>query len=487
MKLNHLKSIQQFNNKDILLLGLGREGFSSLEFLLNNCHPKTICLADQNADFLLDQKVKQCVKKFSNISTNCGKNYLKNLANYDFIIKTAGIPLEKLKIANSKNITSNTEIFLEIIYELKTILDQESPLKKLYYPLLIGITGTKGKSTTTSLIYEVLKNSLDHVLIAGNIGTAVLNILDQVKKDSVIVLELSSHQLASLKMSPDIAVVQAVTSEHLDYFKNTAEYQQAKDSITKYQNINQYLIYNPNLPGTKRYAELSKGLHLHTSLDDQNDVLIYFKSPYLIYRHSNGKEERIIHSKDIKILGSHNLYNIFPAIVIAKLFKIETEKIRTTIKNFQALPHRLEFVREFNQIKFYNDSLSTNPFSTVAAIQAFHKANLILMIGGHERNQSFKELIELIMGNNVKALISFPTTGDRLINELKQYCQKTKQILPIIKSAKSMPEAVTISYLLAQKLSKAVVLLSPASASFGLFKDYRDRGEQFITEVKKLK
>ena len=375
MKLEDLK------NKSILILGFSREGKDTLNFLKKHFPEKEVGVADRND----------------------GQNYLDKLKDYEVIIKSPGIPyLPEIKKAKDagKIITSAASIFFD-----------------LFKGKIIGVTGTKGKSTTASLIYEVLKNGGLKVHLIGNIGKPSLEILDELNEDSIVVFELSSFQLADLTKSPHIAVVTNIYQDHLDWHDGFENYKKAKENIFKYQT--------------------------------DKDILIRDKD------------------------GAH------AARIIGEMFKIPQEKIDMAIKNFKPLPHRLEFVKDVNGIKFYNDSLATNPHATIYGLTALGDNVETLIIGGFDRGVDYSILGPIIANSKIKNLIIFPDTGEKIWQAVLQANGNQQKF-----EANTIKEAVKISFQNTQP--GKIVLLSPASASFNMFKDYEDRGNQFKKEVLKF-
>ena len=326
MKLNELK------NKKIIILGFGREGKDTLSFLKKMFPDKVLGIADKLEILGLKQK---------NIKVHLGKDYLKALKEYDLIVKSPGIPIhlkEVEKAFKQGKITSQTEIFLE-----------NCPGK------IIGVTGTKGKSTTASLIYEIFKNAGFKVYLLGNIEKPLLSYLLKAKKDDVFVCELSSHQLYNLKKSPHIAVFLNVFPEHLDYYKNLKEYAKAKANIAVYQTKNDFLIYNSGNKIVREIAQKSK-------------------------------------AKKIPIKGEYYDLDKKAAEAVGKIFKVKDNIIFKTIKEFKNLSHRLELVGTFKEITFYNDALATIPEATMGAMEALGDRVETIMLGGFERNIDFKNL-----------------------------------------------------------------------------------------------
>ncbi|MEA2056810.1 MAG: UDP-N-acetylmuramoyl-L-alanine--D-glutamate ligase [Patescibacteria group bacterium] len=488
--------ISRLLTKKILILGLAKEGWSSYQFLRKNLPEKIIGLADQKTQPDLEKKWQDTINTDSNLKLHLGPDHLDSLTEYNLILKTPGIPSTLKPIKNAINgrveLSSNLELMLKIVSnwqeQEKKSLDVK--LKKapdtLFEPITIGVTGTKGKSTTASIIHHVLKSAgLDSVLV-GNIGTPALDRINQITSKTKLVIEMSSHQLADLKLSPDIAVIQRITSEHLDYYQNQQEYVNSKKAITMYQKVNQYVIYDHEWPTTQQIANLSSGHHLNFSLEEKNDSLVYSKNNELVFRDKKGLKEAIIATSEVPLLGEHNLVNTMPSILIAKMFGLANKQIQQAISTFKPLPHRLELVTKKNGVEYYNDSMATMPDAAMSALLVFANQPIILLAGGHERNQDFVPLANSIVKHNVKSLILFPPTGERIWQEVEKILREQESTKPIDHHLVSnMDEAITIAANSA--VTEDIVLLSPGAASFGCFANYQDRGEQFRRAVFALK
>ena len=397
--------LESLVNRKILILGFGREGQDTFKFLKKLFPKKKIGIADQKFD----------------------KNYLKKFKDYDVIIKTPGIPAKILPLQKFRRagqiITSQTEIFFE-----------NCP------GMIIGVTGTKGKSTTAYWIYQVLKNAGKKVHLIGNIGEPVLSsYLLRAKPGDIFVYELSSFQLTNLKYSPHIAVLLNIYPEHLDYYRDFKEYWQAKANITKYQTQKDYLIYSSENAITRKIAKSSK-------------------------------------AKKIPIKGKYYELNRAAARAVAKIFKVPMPK------KFKFLPHRLEFVGKFRGIEFYNDSLSTIPETAIEALDFLGDMVETLIAGGFDRGLDFKKLAERIAKSKIKTLILFPTTGRRIWQAMLGLRNPTIRRRFFVRE---MKEAVKLVYKHTNK--GKICLMSPASPSFGVFKDYTERGNLFKKFVKMLK
>ncbi len=420
--------IKYLKDKRILILGFGKEGRDTFLFLRKLFPKKILGIADQN------ENVK-C--QMSNVKCYLGRNYLKTLKKYDVIIKSPGVPFKILPKTVLNKIISQTEIFFE-----------NCPGK------IIGITGTKGKSTTASLIYQILKAGRIKAHLAGNIGKPVLNLLFTAKPEDVYVYELSSHQLYNLKKSPQIAVFLNIYPEHLDYYKNFKEYAAAKAKIALYQNENDYLIFNSEDKLVKKIAKKSK-------------------------------------AKKIPIKGKYHELNKAAAKAVGKIFKIHQKIIEKAIGEFKPLPHRLELVGTFKGITFYNDALSTIPETAILAMKTLGKRVQTIFLGGFDRKIDFKKLAEFIVKQkNIKNAILFPTTGEKIWKSIRQAQDKAlRQKHPVVSHIEpffvdNMRDAVKLAYQHTQK--GKICLLSCASTSFSIFRDYKEKGGLFKKYVKEF-
>ncbi|MBI2598979.1 UDP-N-acetylmuramoyl-L-alanine--D-glutamate ligase [Candidatus Curtissbacteria bacterium] len=345
---------------------------------------------------------------------------------------------------------------------------------------IIAVTGTKGKGTTATLIYKMLKTQYKDVFLAGNIGTPALEILPKLKKTSLAILELSSFQLIDLKKSPHIAVVLMVTSEHLDWHRDQSEYKSSKMSIVKFQKKNDFAVVNQDFENSRSFRVKTPAKVLFFSAQKEANGA-YLKDNKIICLVDG--PETIASINDVLLPGRHNLQNVLAATVVAKLQKVKAENIAKVIKTFKGLVHRLQLVRTIDGVKYYNDSFSTTPETSIAAIRSFPRNPKILILGGSSKNSDFQPLAREIVGDKtVKAIVLIGEEAKRMGDALAKSGPFTG---PIMEGAKNMRQVVSA----AQKLAKAgdIVLLSPACASFGMFKNYQDRGEQFTQEVNSLK
>ncbi|HUW72144.1 MAG TPA: Mur ligase family protein [Candidatus Humimicrobiaceae bacterium] len=411
--------LNKLKNKKILIFGFGKEGKDAFLFLRKLFPKKVIGIADKS------DKIRRLDKK---VRLYLGKNYLKSLKNYDVIIKSPGIPFKILPKSAFKKITTPTAIFLE-----------NCPGK------IVGVTGTKGKSTTTSLIYKILKDGGLKAHLVGNIGKPVLNLLFSAKKNNIYVYELSSHQLYGLKKSPQIAVFLNIYPEHLDYYRNFREYANAKANITRYQTKNDYLVFNSRDKLVREFAKKSK-------------------------------------ANKIPIRGVYHDLNKNAARAVGKIFKIPKKAVEKAIRDFKPLPHRLEYVGTFKGIKFYNDALSTIPEATIAALNILSGKVETILLGGFDRGLDFRNLAKAILKDEIKNLILFPTTGENIWREIFKQVKNDFSKLPRAFLVQNMKDAVKLAY--EHTPRGKICLLSTASASFSIFKDYKEKGNLFKKYIK---
>jgi len=433
--------ISQLKNKKIIILGLGVEGLDTYSFLRKNFPAKKLILADKRNLSSFDSKTQNTFKKDKYIELILGEDYLSKIKDAEVVIKTSGIVLSSIKKYLNKTaiVTSQIELFFDNCNAK-----------------IIGITGTKGKSTTSTLTYSLLKAAKIKTYLLGNIGTAPLSFLSKINKSDVIILELSAHQLQNLQKSPHIAVFLNIYPEHLDYYKNFKEYFNAKANIALHQKKNDYFIFNSNIKEIKNLANKVVSKEIPINPDKFQDII----------KQSNIKN--ITHQDNISAI-----------LEIAKILKISDKIIIKTLNNFKAPDHRLEYIGEFNHIKFYDDSIATIPEAVIFALDTLGENVETLIAGGLNRGIKFNKIAKRIANSNIKNLILFPDSGIEIKKEIEKL-KKNSNIL--FYETESMEDAVSFAF---QKTSKdKICLLSPASPSFNLFKDYQDRGNTYQKFIK---
>ena len=448
------------NSKRILIFGFGKEGQSAANYLGKK---NDLVIFDEKSQNLIPQEhfTKLKTKGQPFFGTSLPANF-----RFDYIIRSPGVRPDHHLIrkfqAHGAILTSATKIFFD---------DAQGEI--------IGVTGTKGKGTTATLIYEMLKTKYRGVFLAGNIGTPALDILPKLDKTSIAILELSSFQLIDLKRSPHIAVVLMITQEHLDWHKDQKEYQSAKESIVSFQNSDDYAVINNDFEGSRALAQKSRAQIFFVSTSRKTNG-VYLKGSKVVSQ-INGQKV-ICHTSDILLPGRHNLQNVIASIAVAKIKGVINQNITGVLSTFRGLVHRLQLVTDISGVKFYNDSFSTIPQTAIAAIEAFASPK-ILILGGSSKKSDFASLAEKIhKDQSIKALILIGQEAKRI---KKAIVTAGGTHAKIIEGAKNMPEIITIAC--REAAPGDVVLLSPACASFDMFQNYQDRGEQFISQVRKLR
>lgn len=435
-------------NKNILIMGFGVTGKSSLKFLRE--FPVKIYIYDKKID-LQSLKVDEDFIIFKD----------EDLDKIDLIVKSPGIyPFDDILVkAREKNIEIISDIELSYRY-LKT-------------DNVVAVTGTNGKTTTTTIVGDILKRKAK-TFVVGNIGRGILEITKEAKKDDFVVIEASSFQLEdTIKFKPHIALLTYVTSDHLDWHKTSENYVKAKLKIFANQDENDFAILNYEDRNLAKKHNI-KAQKYYFSMEKISEKGSYFEDGKIYYNDGKNSEE-ILEVKDLKIPGVHNIKNVMAAIIIAKLFGIDSYTIKRSISSFTGVEHRIEFVRELNGVKYYNDSKGTNPDSTEVAIAAMD-GYVILIAGGYDKNSNFDNLIEKSK-DKLKTVILLGETADKISNS----CKKSDVEFYIVKD---LNKAVELAKKLAVKGED--VLLSPACASWDMYSNYEARGRHFKDLVREL-
>lgn len=447
--------MKEIPGTSVLLLGYGREGKSTHRYLHTHYPEVAVGIADQNEITpILDSDVK----------LYAGKEYLKSIFGYNVVIRSPGVPphLPQLQEAREQGkwITSATNIFFS-----------ECP------GTIIGITGTKGKSTTATLVTEIAQRNSPDVRLVGNIGYPALDYLDGADNQTIFVAELSSHQLEDSRYSPHIAVVLNIVPEHLDYYPSLDEYVKAKSQIVNHQIAQDIVIFNPSHQVTARFVEGAKSQKYRFSLNPNSNLFCWIDNGAIYTEGETGKPESVMSTKDIPLLGKGNLENTLAAVSVGLILGVPKEKIRQAVKEFKPLEHRLEFVGEVLGIKFYNDSLATIPEATMHALEALGQDVETLIAGGFDRGLDYTQLGEFIADRKgLHNLILFPDTGKK-IGEAVLHALKGKPTNLDQYHVGTMQEAVTAAFDITNP--GKICLLSPAAASFNLFRNYQERGNVF--------
>lgn len=418
--------IEFLRGKSILILGFGREGRSSLNFIRQNLPDAIVAIADQAE--ITDEDV---VKNTTIIS---GDNYLTACKNYDVILKAPGVIIKDYLDAETKaKVTSQTDLFM-----------------RTYRKQVIGITGTKGKSTTSSLIYHVLKTAGLDTQLVGNIGRPCFDALDDISEETKIVFELSAHQLEFIKASPHIAVLLNIYEEHFDHYSTPDDYYGAKKNIYKYQTPDDLLIYGDIF----QHASTEEIAAAQSMKIDITKTEIFPRDQIRT-----------------QLIGEHNQLNIQVAAAIAYAYKVNGEVFKEAVASFQPLPHRLEYVGTYRNIKFYNDSIATAQEAVINAIKALGDVDTIIL-GGMDRGLDYHPLVNFIRTTDIQNVILLPATDGRFQQTFDE-AEYRQQLFHV----KDMRESVEQAYQLTRPGKSC--LLSPAAASYGFYKNFEERGDDF--------
>ena len=464
---------QRFADHSIVMLGFGREGQSTYAILRKAFPDKQLTIADMS-DGVRDNPL---LKHDEHLHFITGTEYLRQLAGYDVIFRSPGIPVwqivqEFVPRVNSSNhsiiqsfnhsiprkkITSQTELFLEY-----------------YSKQVIGITGTKGKSTTASLIYHILKTAGRDVLLAGNIGNPVFHFIDIITPETTIVFEMSSHQLEFLKLAPHIAVLLNLYQEHLDAYESYEAYKFAKINITKYQLTGDLIIFNADdAQVDKLVGPYLENRHAYPySVKDQPQPGGFIRDGFVCFSDENHVVPVWKIHQDRFLRGDHNLMNIMAAVNVAMICSIEPEMIDDGIATFKGLEHRLEYVGEFGKIHFYNDSIATIPEACMEAIKAVPNVDT-LIAGGFDRGIDYAGLAEFLSRSSVNNLILLGAAGKRIMEHLILIDHTGKKIFYINR----FDDFKAIAF--RETRAGYACLLSPAAASYDEFKNFEERGKRF--------
>ena len=459
--------LEEFNNylknRKVAIIGLGVSNLPLIDYL-HEMKARVTVFDDKEIDAIPKEVIDKITKYAFGFSF--GRNSLSKLIGFDLIFRSPScLPTNPaLEAEADRGAIVTTEIEM---------------LMKICPSTMIGITGSDGKTTTTSLIYEILKKAEYNCYLGGNIGTPLFTKLNEMKPEDVVILELSSFQLMGMDVSPQISVMTNITPNHLNIHKDYEEYINAKKNIFKYQNEDNILVANYDNEITREESKEAKGNVIYFSskhkLDDgyivDNDVIKECEAKL---------RKHVLNVKDVKLRGIHNFENICAALAATKSL-VDTEIAVEAIKEFEGVEHRLELIREINGVKWYNDSVSSSPTRTIAGLNSFDE-EIVLIAGGYDKNLDYTPIAKPIV-QKVKKLILLGQTSGKIFDSVKDELEKQNKKLDIY-----MCDSLEHTVAFAQKYSKPgqVVLFSPASASFDMFKSFADRGEKFKNLVNKL-
>lgn len=450
---------------NIAIVGFDRQGRSAYDYW--NKPGNTITICDQNT-----------VEVPDGVATQFGSDYLNDLYSFDLIVRTPGLHPQQIVINNPEDpnilqkVTTVTNEFFKVCPSKRTI----------------GVTGTKGKGTTSTLIAKFLEAAGHRVHLGGNIGIAPLELLkDNIKPDDWVVLELANFQLIDMQYSPHIAVCLMITPEHLDWHQDMYEYVQAKRQIFAHQTMHDIAVFKAGDNYSQEIADASPALQFGFDVPEPGAKPLDVTGAYVEGSHICFEGEKICHVDDVALPGRHNLQNVCAAItavypIIAQGQKHPHDIIKSVLKSFASLPYRLQPVATIKGVTYVNDSLGTTPETAIAALQAF-AAPKVMILGGSDKGVAFDELAQAIVHDNVRHVVVIGLTGPAIASLIKRYDPQSKIGLTVL-GDKPMTDIVQACARVAKKGD--VVLLSTACASFDMFKDYKDRGDQFNQAVQAL-
>lgn len=460
--------LEEFNNyirfRKVAVIGLGVSNLPLLDYLHEQ--KAYVTVFDQRTIDQIPSEVMDKITEYS-FEFSLGETYLSKLQGFDLIFRSPScLPtIPELVAEADRGAIVTTEIELLI---------------KMCPAKIIGVTGSDGKTTTTSLIYAILKDAGYNAWLGGNIGTPLFTKLPEMKAEDIVVLELSSFQLMEMNVSPSISVITNITPNHLNIHKDYEEYIDAKKNIFKYQDENGILILNYDNEITRECGKEAIGKVIYFSSQEKLENG-YIVDEGVIKECEDGIRKHIMECKSAKLRGIHNYQNICTALAATKTL-VDTEKAIETIKEFTSVEHRLEFVRETNGIKWYNDSASSSPTRTISGINAFAGEEIILIAGGYDKNLDYTPLAKPVV-DNVKALILMGQTSNKIFDAVSLEMEKQNKNIKIY-MCDSLQEVINTARKIAN--SGDTVLFSPGSASFDMFKNAYDRGNQFKKMVNDL-
>lgn len=436
--------VEYLSDKKIAILGFGMEGKSTYSFIRKYLDI-SLTIIDKNNPY--DNMAE--LNNDPNIEVVYGDNYLDNLDKYDLVIKSPGVITKDIDVSNIK-FTSQLELLL-----------------KYHKDHVIGITATKGKSTTSTLTYEILKACGVDTILVGNIGKAIFEEIENIKEETLVVVEMSALQLEFVDVSPHIGVIINLYEDHLDHAGTVEHYHANKLNIFKYQDKNDYAIYCKDIEPLNsyiddRYKAIKYGIDFNSNYDVNVTSII---GNYVCL---NNEPIYDVNSHRL-LLGDHNLRNIMIVLTIARILNLDMNKVVDTINSFKGLEHRLEYVGKYNDIIYYNDAIATIPDATINAIKSLKKVDT-LIFGGMDRGIDYQQLVDYLNSGIVRNLICMPTTGYKIADMI------TNNNVNIYK-IQMLDEAVKIAKQITAK--EHICLLSPAAASYEYFKNFQEKGRRF--------
>lgn len=461
------EKLKEFNEyirfRKVAVIGLGVSNLPLLDYLYEKKAQVTVF-----DDRTIDKLPKDIVSKITTygFEFSFGKNCLEKLRGFNIIFRSPSCLPTKPELVEEANrgaiVTTEVEMLMEMC-----------PCK------IVGITGSDGKTTTTSMINAILQKAGYNTFLGGNIGTPLFTRLPEIQPDDIVVLELSSFQLMNMHVSPQIAVITNITPNHLNIHKDYEEYIEAKKNIFKNQDENGILVLNYDNDITRECSKEAPGKVVFFSSKNKLDNG-FIVDGNIIKECEDRIRKHILNTDDVILRGKHNFENIATALAATKTL-VDTDIAVDAIKEFKPVEHRIEFIREINGVKWYNDSASSSPTRTLSGINAF-KENIILIAGGYDKNLDYEPLAKPIV-DKVSTLILIGQTAGKIYDVVKQEAENQGKQINI-----NMCDTLEQTIEIAKKVAKKgdVVLFSPASASFDMFKNFADRGQKFKNLVNNI-
>lgn len=459
--------LEEFNEyiryRKVAVIGLGVSNLPLLDYLASKKAKVTIF--DEREKEKMDTEMLTQINQYQ-FTSYWGKDCLTKLTGFDVIFRSPSCLPTKSELIKEANrgamITTEVELLMKM-----------SPCQ------IIGVTGSDGKTTTTSLIHAILEKAGYHTYLGGNIGTPLFTKLSEMRPEDKLILELSSFQLMGMSVSPDIAVITNITPNHLNIHKDYQEYIQAKKNIFNYQRETGIVVLNADNEITKNCAKEVKGKVIFFSRKTKLENGYWVDEP-MIKKCEDGVRMHLLNTNEVLLKGAHNYENIAAALAATENL-VDSDIAVEAVREFHSVEHRLELVREIDGVKWINDSVSSSPTRTMAGLNAFQE-EIVLIAGGYDKNLDYTPLAKPIV-EKVKTLLLLGQTSGKIFDAVKKELEDQNRTLDIYVCG-DLKQTVQ----LAKKVAKRgqVVLFSPASASFDLFKNFADRGEKFKAEVNLL-
>jgi UDP-N-acetylmuramoylalanine--D-glutamate ligase len=465
--------------RSVVIAGFGVEGRDVFRFLRSRFPDKVLAVAETRTLEELPAESRALIESDRHVQIHLGPDHLRHIGEYDVAFRSPGIPLRGRALqearARGTELTSQTALFFSLCRHR-----------------VIGITGTKGKSTTSVLIHSILSSQAREVHLVGNIGpdlggVSPLLALSRAGEDAIFVYELSSFQLEGLEHSPDIAVLLDVVPEHLDHHGSFEAYMEAKAGITRHQRARDWLVYDATSPTASSIAQQSPAQLMPCRVDGPVERGVFVEENYrIVFAAAFGREDVMDVAEVTRVLpGRFNLRNVLPAVGVARILSLDNDVVIRGLRGFQPLRDRFENVGTFKGITFYNASIATVPEATIAHLAALAPRVATVILGGVDRGVDYDALARRILDDRVATLILFPDTGARIWEAITKEASARSRPAPRHIDVTDMEAAVREAYVLTP--SGSICLHSPAAPSRGgLFKDYAERGAQFRDWVTRL-